>query len=329
MEVGMKLVRLVMLFLFSVCVFCSLSVPAATAATELVPFYTPAVGGTGYILGAGVVTVTNKFLPDVKMVHESTTGSMEIVRRMMQREAQKKDCFGLFGTVDAWNAMYGKNEYAGKPFAGIRALTYVLGTDVYLVVPANSPIKSWADVRGKRIGIGGPGSTSANTALYLLEEYGIAKKDFKPYYFVYRETVEGIQNDSLDGGILVGGYPVAAYSELATQRAVRIVPVDEKIVKKVTTDHPYYYRTVIKAKSYKGLEQDTPVLGFTTAIYAHEGMSSDFVYKIMKNLFEHKADYYAIHASAKDMSLEDVTKGIPIPFHPGAVKYLKEIGAMK
>ncbi len=325
----MRLFRLTLVIVFALLIACTVSRTSATAAPELTPFYTPAAGGTGYILGAGVVTVTNKFLPDVKMVHEATTGSMEIVRRMMSRESQKKDCFGLFGTVDAWNAMHGKNEYTGKPFTGLRALTYVLGTDVYLAVPANSSIKSYADVKGKRIGIGGPGSTTANTALYLFEEAGITKKDFKPYYYVFREIIEGIQNGSLDGGFFVGGYPIAAYSELATQQNVRIVPVDEKIIKKATTEHPYYYRNVVKAKSYKGLEQDTPVLGFTTAIYAHEAMSSDFVYKIVKNLFVNKADYYAIHASAKDMSVEDATKGIPIPFHPGAVKYLKEIGAMK
>ena len=328
MEETMKLLRLIVLML-SLCTMLSLASTRAVAAPELVPFYTPAAGGTGYILGAGVVTVTNKYLPELRMVHESTTGSMEIVRRMMQRESQKKDCFGLFGTVDAWNAMYGKNEYTGKPFPDVRALTYVLGTDVYLAVPANSSIKSYADVKGKRIGIGGPGSTTANTALYLLEENGVFKKDFKPYYYVFREIVEGIENDSLDGGFFVGGYPIAAYSELASLHNVRIVPVDEKVLKKATTEHPYYYRTVVKAKSYKGLEQDTPVLGFTTAIYAHAAMSNDLVYKVIKNLFEHKADYYAIHASAKDMTAEDATKGIPIPFHPGAAKYLKEIGAMK
>jgi uncharacterized protein len=328
MEESMKSIRLIFLIL-SVCTLLSLAAGPAAAAPELVPFYTPAAGGTGYILGAGVVTVTNKFLPEMRMVHEATTGSMEIVRRMMQREAAKKDCFGLFGTVDAWNAMHGKNEYSGRPFTGIRALTYVLGTDVYFVVPANSSIKSYADVKGKRIGIGGPGSTTANTALYLFEEHGITKKDFKPYYYVFREIIEGIQNGSLDGGFFVGGYPIAAYSELATQQNVRIVPVDEKVLKKALAEHAYYYRTIVKAKSYKGLEQDTPVLGFTTAIYAHEAMSTDLVYKVVKNLFEHKADYYAIHASAKDMTVEDATKGIPIPFHPGAVKYFKEIGVMK
>ncbi len=58
-------------------------------------------------------------------------------------------------------------------------------------------------------------------------------------------------------------------------------------------------------------------------------MSNDLVYKFTKNLFEHKADYYAIHGSAKDMTVENATKGIPIPFHPGAEKYLREIGAIK
>lgn len=314
---------------FSLCMILPLGVTTAQAAPELIPFYTPAAGGGAYILGAGVVTVSNRYLPELKMVHESTTGSMDIVRRMMARESAKKDCFGIFGTVDAWNAWKGRNEYAGRPFTSVRALTYVLGTDVYLAVPANSSIKSYADVKGKRIGVGGPGSTTANTALFLFEQHGVTKKDFKPYYYVFREIIEGIQNGSLDGGFFVGGYPIAAYSELATQQNVRIVPLDENFLKKATSEHPYYYRTVVKAKSYKGLENDTPIIGFTTAIYAYEGMSNDLVYKVLKNLFEHKADYYAIHSAAKDMTVEDATKGIPVPFHPGAEKYLKEIGAMK
>ena len=324
----MKYLRLIVLVL-SLCMLLPLISASASAAAELIPFYTPSAGGGAYILGAGVITITNKYLSDIKLVQEATTGTMDIVRRMQARESAKKDCLGVFGTVDAWRALKGYDEYAGKPFAGIRALTYVLGTDLYFVVPTNSPIKSYADAKGKRIGVGGPGSTTANTALFLFEQHGVTKKDFKPQYYVFREIVEGIQNGSLDGGIFVGGYPIAAYSELATQHNVRIVPLEENFLKKVTTEHPYYYRTVVKAKSYKGLEQDTTILGFTTAIYAYEGMSNELVYRILKNLFEHKTEYYAIHSAAKDMTVEDATKGIPVPFHPGAVKYLKEIGAMK
>jgi TRAP transporter TAXI family solute receptor len=289
------------------------SLMAASAATELVPLYTPPVGGTAYVLGAGIVSVTNKYLPDTHLV----------------REAAKKPCFAIFGTPDAWKAFKGLEVYAGKPFPEVRAVVFVNASDMYLVVPAKSPIKSFADVKGKRIGIGGPGSTVATSALLFLESSGVAKDDFKPYYYTYRESVEGIQDGSLDGGFVGGGYPIAIYTELAMKHDVRIVPIDEKVLKKVMAEHPYYYGTVVKAKSYKGLEQDTLIYGFTTALFTVSSVSTDFAHKVLKNLFDHKADYYAIHQSAKDMTAEDAMKGVPIPFHPGAEKYFKEIGIMK
>jgi TRAP transporter TAXI family solute receptor len=305
------------------------SFTSASAATELIPVYTPPVGGTAYVLGAGIVSVTNKYLPDANLVHEATTGTMDMVRRMMQRDAAKKPTFAIFGTPDAWKAYKGLEVYSGKPFTELRAIVFVNASDQYLVVSAKSPIKSFGDVKGKRIGIGGPGSTVATSALLFLEYSGVTKNDFKPYYYTYRESTDGIEDGSLDGGFVGGGYPIAIYTELAMKHDVRIVPVDEKVLKKVMDDHPYYYGTVVKAKSYKGLEQDTLIYGFTTALWSLSNVSTDFTYKVLKNLFDHKTDYYAIHQSAKDMTAEDAMKGIPIPFHPGAEKYFKEIGVMK
>ena len=80
---------------------------------------------------------------------------------------------------------------------------------------------------------------------------------------------------------------------------------------------------------FHSAKRRNPILGFTTAVFTHSGVSVDIVYKLLKNLFDHKADYYSIHTSAKEMTVESATKGIPLPFHPGAEKYLKEIGAMK
>jgi TRAP transporter TAXI family solute receptor len=303
--------------------------PSSRAASELVPLYTPPVGGTAYVLGAGVVSVTNKYILNANLVHEATTGTMDMVRRMIQREAGKKPCFGIFGTPDGWKAYKGEAEYGGKPFSSLRSVVFVNASDMYLVVPAKSPIKSFSDVKGKRVGIGGPGSTVANSALLFLEYFGVAKNDFKPYYYTYRETIEGIQDGSLDGGFVGGGFPIAIYTELALKHDVRIVPVDEKVLEKVISEHPYYYQTVVKAKSYKGLEQDTAIYGFTTALWTHSGVPADFVYSLLKNLFVNKDDYYAIHKSARDMSPENALKGIPVLFHPGAEKYLREIGVMK
>jgi TRAP transporter TAXI family solute receptor len=325
----MKWMKSILLILSVYALITIFSIPPAFSSTELVPLYTPPVGGTAYILGAGIVSVTNKYLPDAHLVHEATTGTMDMVRRMVQREAEKKPCFAIFGTPDAWKAYKGQDVYAGKPFSELRAVVFVNASDMYLVVPANSPIKSFADVKGKRIGIGGPGSTVATSALLFLQYSGVSKKDFKPYYYTYKESVEGIQDGSLDGGFVGGGYPIAIYTELAMRHDVRIVPIGEQILKKVMAEHPYYYGTVVKARSYKGLEQDTLIYGFTTALFTVSDVSNDFVYALLKNLFDHKEDYYAVHRSAKDLTPQDAMKGVPIPFHPGAEKYLKEIGVMK
>ena len=71
------------------------------------------------------------------------------------------------------------------------------------------------------------------------------------------------------------------------------------------------------------------IMGFTTAVFTLASVDADFIYKFLKNLFDHRTEYYSIHSSAKDLTPEDATKGVPVPFHPGAEKYLKEIGVMK
>ena len=303
--------------------------PLGAGAAELVPVYTPPAGGTYFVLGAGMVTVNNRYSQDVKFVQEATTGTMDIVRRMVQRAGESKPAFGLYGSPDAWNAYKGQGDYVGKPFGTLRAVVSGPGTDVYLVVPASSPIKSYADAKGKRLGMGGPGSTPANTAQFLLDQHGVTKKDFKPYYYTYKETSEGIQDGSLDGGFLAGSYPVAAMTELSSRTDIRIVPVDDAVLKKVLPEYPYYYRNVVKPKAYKGVEQDTPVMGFGGGVWTYESVGDDLVYQFVKNLFEHKEDFYSIHPAAKWMTPQTAMFGASVPFHPGALKYFKEIGVAR
>ena len=306
-----------------------ISVSTSSAASKLIPVYTPATGGTGYILGAGIASVTKKYLPGVEMVVEPTTGSLEMVRRILERDQMKKEGFGIFGTIDAYNAFKGLKEYVGKPYPNLRAITFLWGADIYLVVPASSPIKSYADIKGKRVGMAGAGSSISLIAFSLLEAHGVKREDFKPYFYVYKETMEGIKDGSLDAGFLGGSYPMASYTELSLTHNVRIVPVDEMVIGQMVKGSPYYYRGVVKAKSYRGLEQDTPILGFAVGLFTHANVSADFVYNIVKNLYEHRTEYYQVHLSAKEMTPETALKGIPIPLHPGADKYFKEIGIVK
>jgi TRAP transporter TAXI family solute receptor len=322
--------KIILLFigisLFSV----TISTAPGLAASTLIPVYTPPTGGTGYILGAGIASVTKKYLPGVELVVEPLGGgTVAIVKMLMEKETMKRDAFGVFAADGAFNAFKGQKEFAGKPYPNLRAVTFLWGADLYLVVPTNSPIRSYSDLKGKRVGMGGAGGTVSLTALYLLELHGVKREDFKPYFFVYKETIEGIKDGSLDAGFLGGGYPIAAYTEISLTHSVRIVPVQEEIIKKVTVENPYYYRGLVKANSYKGLEHDTPIIGFSSGLNTQAGVNEGLVYQITKNLFDHKEDYYQIHLSAREMTPETALKGIPIPFHPGAERYFKEAGILK
>lgn len=318
-------------FVLGICLSVALfTFSAAHAAPpELIPFFSPAPGGTAYTLSAGVVVVTNKYASDFQFLHIATTGTMDIVRRMMERDNTNKPCFGAFAPSDGWRAYKGLGEYTGKPFTNLRSVLFINSADQCFVVRADSGIRSYADAKGKRIGVGPAGSTVSTSSTFILEAHGISKKDYKPYYYTYREVVEGMEDGSLDGGFVGGGYPIAALVELSLKKDIRLVPVDEEVMKKVIAEHPYFYRTIIKAKSYKGVDVDTPIYGFTTVIHTNAGTSSDLVYRFMKNLFDHKEDYYAIHTTAREMTKENATKGMSVALHPGAERYLKEIGAIK
>jgi hypothetical protein len=273
--------------------------------------------------------VTNRHLPDVQLVVEAASGALDIARRMMQREAEKKPCFGIFGDWEAWDAYKGLNEFASSPFPGIRPAFAMWPTNIIFAVPAKSPIKSYADGKGKRIGMGGPGSSPARCAQFLFDLHGVQKKDFKPYYFQYKETIEGMQDGSLDGGIFGGEYPVASVVELATRMPIRIVPVEPAMLKKIVAEHPYFMASVVKANAYKGITQDTPIMSFAAYFWTHAGVNNDLIYRIVKNLFEHREEFYAIHPGAKQITPETAARIGAIPFHPGAARYFKEIGVMK
>jgi TRAP transporter TAXI family solute receptor len=309
-----------------VCALALCTAPtSAIAAAKVIPWYTPPSGGAGYMLGAGLASVTKKYLQDVEVVVEPTKGTLEMVRLLKEREGMKREAFAQIGSPDAYDAYKGQKGFAGKPYPTIRAVTFLHGGDAPLVVLRNSSIKSYADLKGKRVGIGGAGSSVALMSFACLEAHGVKREDFKPYYYSYKESADGITDKSLDAGFM----PVLSFAELSLTQDVRMVPMDEPVAKKIVTEHPYYYIDVVKAKAYKGIEQDTPIMLFAVNLFTHAGVSEDLTYRILKNLYEHLPEFHAVHRAARDATLQNALRGVVVPLHPGAEKYYKEVGVIK
>jgi hypothetical protein len=77
------------------------------------------------------------------------------------------------------------------------------------------------------------------------------------------------------------------------------------------------------------VDHDIPIMQFAAYFWTYAGVSDDLIYRIVKNLFDHRQEFYAIHPAAKDITPENAARIGAVPFHPGAAKYFKEIGVMK
>ena len=321
----MKISEVIVLGLIFVLISSS---AVSSAGKTVIPIYTPGSGGSAYLIGGAFATVLNKYIPEVQMMVEATGGTGAMSKLMAEKAEKNQPAFGIGDSKVFYAAYIGQAPFT-KPLPTLRAVTFVHGADLCLVVPRNSPIKSYYDLKGKRVGVGAAGSGTSQISVKLIEDYGITAKMYKALWLGYNEVVEGIQDGSIDAGFIAGTYPIPALQQLTFEKDVRIVPVDEEVLKKVLAANPYFYGNVLKPGAYKGVTVNTPILVFGSILETHSQVPAELIYKITKTLFERRDELLAIAPHIRDMTLKNARLTIANPFHTGAEKYYKEAGTGK
>jgi TRAP transporter TAXI family solute receptor len=128
---------------------------------------------------------------------------------------------------------------------------------------------------------------------------------------------------------VTGGVPTSAIMDVATQNAIRILPISADIMGKLTQKYPFLAGVKIPANSYKGQTEEVPTVAVNAVLIAGSQLKDDMVYNLTKALFENQADLAMAHSKGKELNIQYAVKGVSIAFHPGAVKYYKEKGLMK
>ncbi len=157
---------------------------------------------------------------------------------------------------------------------------------------------------------------------------GLKYEDFsKTEYLPFGESVELMKNRQLDATLQSAGLGVSSLRDLAASVAIVVVPIPEDIIKKV--NDPAYVSATIPANTYNGQTTDVPTAAVPNFLVTREGVSDDIVYGMTKALWTSLPDLVAAHSAAKAINLQHALAGMPIPLHPGAAKYYKEIGILK
>ena len=150
----------------------------------------------------------------------------------------------------------------------------------------------------------------------------MGKVEFLPY----AESVELIKNRQLDATLQSSGLGMAAIRELAATMAINFVEIPEDVIAKI--NNPAYQHGVIPASTYEGQTTDVSTVAIQNLLVTQSSVSDDLAYQMTKLMFEHLDRLGNAHSAAKAISLDNATKNLPIPLHPGAERYYKEVGAL-
>ena len=302
----------------------AVALPAAAADT-FINVLTGGTSGVYYPLGVALGNAIGKTLPNVKTSVQATKASVENLNLL--QAGRGEIAFTLGDSLsDAWKG----NEEAGfkAPLKKLRGVAAIYPNYIQIVARADAGIKSIADLKGKRVSVGAPKSGTELNARVIFAAAGLSYKDFaKTEYLSFGESVELMKNRQLDVTLQSAGLGVSALRDLATSVDIVVVAIPPDMIKK--TNDPAYLPAIIPANTYRGQTTDVPAAAVQNYLVTHDGVSNDVVYGMTKALWTSLDALVAAHSAAKAIDPKRALEGMPIPLHPGAEKYYREVGILK
>lgn len=291
-------------------------VPGAVKVT----IYTGGTAGTYYPLGGAMAKIITDYAPGIEGTAVTSGASVTNARLIAEKEAE----IVLLQNDIASYAYNGIEMFAESPVENIRGMA-VLYPELIQII-ALKGINTVYDLKGKKVGIGAPGSGTAACALQILDAAGITRANTNLSDLDFKEVSSALKDKTIDAGIIVAGIPTAAVTDVATVREVMPVAVPDEIYEKIKTQYPFYVKVTIPAGTYKGLDKDVETVAVMAMLGVRADLSEEVIYEITKAIFEHTDILVATHKRAVDITLETALDGMSIPLHPGAEKYFKEQG---
>jgi len=281
---------------------------------------TGGTGGTYYPLGGGMADHITKNA-GITATAQATGASAENIRLLRDKKAD----IAFTQNDIAEYASKGTNMFQqdGK-IEAFQALGALYDETIQIVVSADSNIKNVADLKGKRVSVGAPGSGTEVNAQQILEAYGLTFDDTKLQRLSFADSAKAIQDGQLDAAFQTAGTPTAAITELAATTGVKIIPIDADKIDAIIAKYPFYVKTVVPANTYQTVPEEVTTVSVKSMLLVRADLSEDLVYKVTKAIFEN-TDKLG-HAKAKEIKMESVLAGVSIPIHPGAKKYFDEKG---
>ena len=194
------------------------------------------------------------------------------------------------------------------------------------LITMDKNIKTVADLKGKKVSIGAAGSGVYFNAIDVLNAAGLEESDIVPQYQSFADSADALKDGKIDAAFIVAGAPTPAIQELCATAEAYLVPIDGDVADKLMKDTPFYTTYKIPAGTYDGQEEDVTTVTVKATLIVSASASEEDVYNITKAIFDNVDAITGAHAKGAELSLENATSGMTVPFHAGAAKYFSEKG---
>lgn len=226
----------------------------------------------------------------------------------------------------AWR---GVDLFSGEKINSFATMAAIYAEVCQVVANPSSGIRSVADLKGKNVSVGDAGSGVEFNAAHILDAYGISFNDIGKQNLSFAASADALRDNKIDAFFCTAGAPTPAIVDLAMNREVLILEIDDAHVAQLAHKYPFYTKYPIPSGSYKGQSRAVQTVAVKATFIVSSKLKEDTVYQLTKTLFESKAEITAAHAKGEELSPAYAVDGISVPFHPGAAKYFREIGALK
>ena len=194
------------------------------------------------------------------------------------------------------------------------------------LVTMDPAIKTVADLKGKSVSIGAPGSGVYFNAIDVLTAAGLTEQDINAQYQSFADSADALKDGKIDAAFIVAGAPTPAITELCTTNSAYLVPIDGAVADKLMADCPFYTTYTIPAGTYAGQEADVQTVTVKATLIVSADATEEDVYKLTAAIFDNAGAITVENAKGAELSIENATSGMTAPFHAGAAKYFAEKG---